>query len=75
MTRVALAITLLLFAVIAPDVAAACSVCYGGAEESRKALHYTTVLLSMLPVGMIVTLGWWVWRAARAAEAPPEGTE
>ena len=74
MNRFALAITcLLLYAVLSPDAASACSVCYAGAEESRKAFLFTTVLLSMLPVGMIGALAWWVWRHARAAEASNDG--
>jgi len=74
MSRFALAITwLLLCAVLLPDSASACSVCYVGAEESRKAFLLTTVLLSLLPVGMIGTLAWWVWRHARAADAANDG--
>ena len=76
MSRLALAVAcLLLSAVLLPDAASACSVCYGGAEESRKAFLFTTVLLSMLPVSMIGTLGWWIWRSARDADAPREGSE
>jgi len=74
MSRFALAITcLLLCAVLPPDAASACSVCFGGAEESRKAFLFTTVLLSMLPIGMIGALAWWVWRHARAADASHDG--
>jgi len=51
-----------------PDSATACSVCYGGGEESRKAFLFTTVLLSLLPIGMIGALAWWVWRHVREAE-------
>ena len=70
MNRFALAILWLLWcAVLTPDAALACSVCYAGAEESRKAFLFTTVLLSLLPIGMIGTLAWWVWRHARAADA------
>jgi di/tricarboxylate transporter len=76
MSRLAFAILCLLScAVLLPDAASACSVCYGGGEESRKAFLFTTVLLSMLPVGMIGTLGWWIWRSARDADAPREGSE
>jgi hypothetical protein len=53
---------------VLPEAAAACSVCYAGAEESRKAFLLTTVLLSVLPLGMIGALAWWVWRAARDAD-------
>jgi di/tricarboxylate transporter len=74
MSRFALAITcLLLCAVLSPDAASACSVCFGGAEESRKAFLFTTVLLSMLPIGMIGALAWWVWRHAQAADDSHDG--
>jgi heme/copper-type cytochrome/quinol oxidase subunit 2 len=51
-----------------PESASACSVCYAGAEESRKAFLLTTVLLSVIPLAMIGALAWWVWRHARDAE-------
>ena len=74
MTRVALALVCLLWcAVCLPDAASACSVCYAGAEESRKAFLFTTVLLSLLPIGMIATLAWWVWRHAQEADAANDG--
>jgi len=70
MSRFALAILCLLsLAMLSPDAASACSVCYAGAEESRKAFLFTTVLLSLLPIGMIGTLAWWVWRHAREADS------
>ena len=52
-----------------PEAAAACSVCNGGAEESRQAFLFTTVLLSLLPIGMICGLAWWIWRHFREEEA------
>ena len=73
MSLFALAVTcLLLSAMLLADAASACSVCYGGAEESRKAFLFTTVLLSLLPVGMIGTLAWWIWRSAREDDASDE---
>ena len=70
MSRFALAITaLLLCAALLPDAASACSVCNVGAEESRKAFLFTTVLLSLLPIGMFGTFAWWIWRRAREADA------
>jgi hypothetical protein len=52
-----------------PESALACSVCYAGAEESRKAFLLTTLLLSVLPLAMLGALGWWLWRHAREVEA------
>ena len=59
----------LLCAALVPDAASACSVCYVGAEESRKAFLLTTVLLSLLPLGMVGTFAWWFWRRVQDAEA------
>jgi hypothetical protein len=59
----------LLFAALLPEAAAACSVCYGGEEESRSAFILTTVLLSVLPLAMIGSLVWWIARRVRAIEA------
>jgi di/tricarboxylate transporter len=74
MSRLALIAALIALVVcVLPDAAGACSVCYGGAEESRKAFLFTTVLLSLLPIGMLGGLGWWVWSINRDTEAsePP----
>jgi hypothetical protein len=73
-SRALISLALVWFAIAAlPDAAAACSVCYAGAEESRKAFLFTTALLSVLPLAMIGALAWWVWRNAREtdrADAP-----
>ena len=74
MTRFAMALALAWLAIAAlPDPAVACSVCYGGAEESRKAFLFTTVLLSLLPISMIGALAWWVWRSARDRDTADSG--
>ena len=66
MSRVVMLLALAWFAIaVLPDAAAACSVCYAGAEESRKAFLFTTVLLSLLPISMIGGLAWFVWRSVR----------
>ena len=65
-------VALTLAVLLLPESAAACSVCYGGAEESRKAFLFTTVLLSLLPIGMIGGFGWWVWRRLREVEGGAE---
>jgi len=56
---------------LTPVVAAACSVCFSGAEESRAAFIGTTVFLSVLPLAMIGGLVWWIWRRLRALESSP----
>src|SRR5262249_39468317 len=74
MSRFVLLFAWVLLAVL-PDAASACSVCYGGDEASRKAFLFTTVLLSMLPIGMIVGLGWWVWSSTREVGDPSGGSD
>jgi hypothetical protein len=68
MSRIALLCALALCACLLPDSAAACSVCYAGAEESRKAFLLTTVLLSVLPLAMFGSLFWWFRRRFREAD-------
>ena len=66
MSRIVISLALVWLAIgVFPDAAAACSVCFGGAEESRKAFLFTTVLLSLLPISMICGLAWLVWRSVR----------
>jgi len=69
MSRLASLAVLAWFATaLLPEAATACAACYGGAEETRKAFLFTTVLLSVLPVAMFGALGWWVWRRLRMAD-------
>ena len=68
MIRIALLGVLALCMGLWPDAAAACSVCYAGAEESRKAFLVTTLLLSMLPLAMFGSLFWWFRRRFREIE-------
>ena len=66
MSRIVISLALVWLTIaVFPDAAAACSVCYGGADESRKAFLFTTVLLSLLPISMIGGLAWLVWRSVR----------
>ncbi len=63
-----------LLALVWPSAGAACPVCLGGEERSRDAFIWTTVLLSVLPLGMIGGLVGWIWRRTRAQQrgAAPE---
>ena len=40
-------------ALLLPAVARACAVCGGGTAQNRAAFFWTTVLLSLLPLGMM----------------------
>ena len=51
--------------VLAPEIAAACSVCFSGrSDETRVAFIATTALLTALPLLLIGTLVWWLRRRA-----------
>ncbi len=50
---------------LAPDIAAACSVCFSGrSDETRVAFIATTALLTALPLLLIGSLVWWLRRRA-----------
>jgi len=51
---------------LAPQLAAACAVCFTGrADETRVAFLATTGFLSALPILLVGTLVWWLCRRAR----------
>lgn len=52
-----------LVAVLAhPGVATACSTCFSANEAGRLAYYGTTVGLSLLPLALVVGLGYWIYR-------------
>ena len=56
------------------EVLLACAVCFDPDELAfSKALLGMTMFLSLVPLGMLVGGGWFVWRRVAAAEAglPP----
>lgn len=78
--RIAACVTALLVA--APAAAHACAVCGGYADRNRAAFFGTTVLLSLLPLGMIGGALWWVRKTVLRHEtfevrdsAPPPETQ
>jgi high-affinity Fe2+/Pb2+ permease len=55
---------------LAPAAAHACSVCFAATEEqNRVAYLVTTVLMSVLPLGMVGGLVWWLHRRAQELRA------
>ena len=56
-------IVLLLIAVT-PTLAHACSVCFEANDKNRAAFFATTIFLSLLPLGMIAGMYWWLRRRA-----------
>ena len=45
-----------------PGTAFSCAVCFSGTEESLQAYYLTTALLTLLPVLMVVSIGYWIYR-------------
>ncbi len=67
-TLAARALALAAAALASPGLARACAVCsVVGSEKSRKAFFDTTILLSLLPLGLIVWGLVWVARRGRDA--------
>lgn len=61
---------LLLLALALPEAASACAACTGGqTEETRYAFLWTTGFLSVLPLGMLGGVVWWLRRRARELAA------
>lgn len=57
-------------AVLFPDVAHACPVCFDSSDENRMAFLATTAFLSLLPLGMVAGAGMWIRRRARDLDDP-----
>lgn len=51
-----------------PGAAQACAVCFDTTAENRMAFMLTTVLLSLLPLGMVGGAGVWIRRRSRQLE-------
>ena len=66
--KMAWTLALALVIALLPGAAEACSVCYGGLEESRTAFIVTTALLAGLPLAMIGSLAFWIRSRVRAME-------
>ena len=58
---------LVLLLVVLPDALHACPVCFDQREQNRAAFFATTVFLSLLPLGMIAGMVWWIRRRMKAA--------
>jgi len=45
-----------------PGTAFSCAVCFSGTEESLQAYYLTTAFLTLLPVLMVASIGYWIYR-------------
>ncbi len=67
---------LALWLLAAPRLAAACAVCTAGREdENQAAFLWTTLFLSVLPLGMLGAGIWLLVRRARRLAPPAPGPE
>ena len=48
-----------------PGAANACAVCFSASEETLEAFYVTTIFLTLLPVVMLFTIGYWIYRKHR----------
>ena len=55
-------ISLVLSILHLPGTAFSCAVCFSGTEESLQAYYLTTALLTLLPVLMVASIGYWIYR-------------
>lgn len=61
-------------ALLWPQAVWACAVCYDPNEKSRAAFVGTTIFLSLLPLGMVFGLVYWLVRRARQFDEEDAGT-
>ena len=50
-----------------PRIAKACAVCFSGREESLEAFYLTTIFLTLLPLVMLASIGFWIFRQHQKA--------
>ena len=50
---------------IFPVAANACAVCFSASEETLEAFYVTTIFLTLLPVVMLFSIGYWIYRKHR----------
>ena len=48
-----------------PGTANACAVCFSASEETLEAFYVTTIFLTLLPVVLLFTIGYWIYRKHR----------
>ena len=49
----------------APEIANACAVCFSSSAETLEAFYFTTIFLTLLPIVMILTIGYWLYSKHR----------
>lgn len=60
---------------VLPGAASACAVCFDTTAENRMAFMVTTVILSLLPLGMVGGAGVWLRRRSRELDQQERGEQ
>ncbi len=58
---------------LSPELASACAVCFDPNEESKASFLIMTIVMSLLPLGLIGGTLLWLRRRARALQHEAEG--
>jgi hypothetical protein len=69
MSRRVYAFSAWLSLVIAPELASACAVCFGGEDDNRQAFIDTTVILTIVPLLLIAAFIWLMVRRIQKVES------
>lgn len=72
MMVIAGALTVLLL--VLPEVAYACPVCFDSRDENRQAFFATAVLLTVLPLGMVGSMGLWMRKRFQEIDESEKGS-
>jgi len=59
---------------VLPQMAHGCAVCFSATDENRQAFLATTVLLTLLPLGMVGGVGLWARNRTRDLDRSEEIT-
>lgn len=62
-------VCLALIGAISATPASACSVCFVSSEATMMAYYGTAIALSLLPIGMVGGLAYWVYRKYKSHDA------
>ena len=54
-----------LISLLLPGAANACAVCFSGSKDTLEAFYVTTIFLTLLPVVMLFSIGYWIYRKHR----------
>ena len=65
---------LMVLLVVLPEVAYACPVCFDSRDENRQAFIVTAAFLTLLPLGMVGSMGLWMRKRFQEIEEDEGGS-